>query len=404
MNKIAVVVRHEFTVTLRRKSFLFMTFVFPAVMVGFLALTVVVSTRGFQGSADITRVAIVDPSNILPKLPETDMTVTRFDSEALAKTALLSDVIQEYYVVPPDYFDTGAILRFTLRRSLAAAETVEEGFLRDWTLANLVPDDASGSLVDRLKDPVNLVSLKLDSTGEVEEQVDEISQFLIPYFFAFLLMMAILISSGYLLQGIGEEKENRIMEVLLSSITPIQFMLGKIWGLGLAGLFQILVWLVAGRIALAVGAVNVDVLKDITYPLDTIALSMAYFFLGYLFFATIMAGLGAVTTTQRESQQIGGIFSFTAIIPFMLAPVLIENPDSSLALALTFIPFTAPVASMIRFASADIAMWQVALSLSVLAASTVFAMWASAKIFRAYLLMYGRRPGLREILASLKAA
>ncbi len=404
MNKIAVVVRHEFTFTLRRKSFLFMTFAFPALIVSIMAVTVVVSERGFQGSADISRVGIVDTSNLLSKLPETDMIVARFDSEVLAKTALLVDGIQEYYVVPPNYLDTGAILRFTLRRSLAAAESVEAGFLRDWTLANLVPDDASGSLVARLKDPVNLVSIRLDSTGEVEEQVNEISQVLVPTFFAFLLMMAILISSGYLLQGIGEEKENRIMEVLLSSITPMQFMLGKILGLGVAGLFQILVWLVSARIALAIGSVNVDVLNDITYPLDIIALSTVYFFLGYLFFATVMAGLGAVATTQRESQQIGGIFSFTAVIPFFLSTVLIENPDSSLALALTFIPFTAPVAAMIRFASADIVMWQVALSLSVLAASTVFAMWASAKIFRAYLLMYGRRPGLREILTSLRAA
>ena len=113
---------------------------------------------------------------------------------------------------------------------------------------------------------------------------------------------------------------------------------------------------------------------------------------------------GPVPRQGHFDTRRGGIFSFTAIIPFVLAPVLIENPDRSLALALTLISSTAPVTSMIRFASADIVMWQVALSLSVLAASTVFAMWASAKIFRAYLLMYGRRPGLLEILASLGAA
>ncbi len=138
--------------------------------------------------------------------------------------------------------------------------------------------------------------------------------------------------------------------------------------------------------------------------MGTVALSMAYFVLGYLFFATVTAGLGAVATTQQEGQQFSGVFSFIAAIPLIVMMVLIESPNSGLAIALTLIPFTAPVASMIRFAAGDVVAWQVALSLVILAASTVIALWASAKIFRAYLLMYGRRPGLKEIWSSLRAA
>ena len=404
MNKITVIARHEFLYTVRRKAFLFMTLVFPALMVGFMALVAVVSVRGFEGSADIKAVGVVDVADLLPNLPQTELQVKRYASEATAKSALLEETIQEYYIVPPDYLATGVILRYSTRRSLVAAETAEDGFVRDLALLNLIPAGVSPEVANRLKKPVNVVSIRLSASGKAEEPVNKASEFLVPYFFAFLLMMAIFFSSGYLLQGVGEEKENRIMEVLLSSVSPRQLLMGKVAGLGFAGLLQIVIWLVAARTALAVGAVNVEFLQGIAFPLGTVILSMAYFLLGYTFYAVVMAGFGAIATTPREGQQIGGVFSFMAIIPFMLSSVLIENPDGSLAMALTFIPFTAPIAVMIRFASADIVIWQVAASLSILAVSTLIAMWASAKIFRAYLLMYGRRPGVREIVASLRAA
>ena len=404
MNKVAIIARHEFVYTLRRKTFLFMTFLFPALMVGIVALVAVVSVRGFQGSADLETVGLVDTANLTLNHPPTDFQVIRYSSEATAKEALLDENIQEYYVIPPNYLATGSILRYSTRRSLAAAEAAENKFLRELTLLNLIPSDVSSDVASRLRDPVNMVSIRLGRAGEAEEPVNEVSEFLVPYFFAFLLMMAIFVSSGYLLQGVGEDKENRIIEILVSSVTPRQLLMGKVAGLGFAGLFQIVIWLVAGRVALGIGTVNLEFLQEITFPLGTVALSLVYFFMGYLFFAVVMAGFGAVASTSREGQQISGVFTFIAVIPFILAQVIIENPDSTLAMALTLIPFTSPVAAMIRFASAEPPLWQVAASLGILGISTLVALWATAKIFRVYLLMYGRRPGLREILGSLRAA
>jgi ABC-2 type transport system permease protein len=149
---------------------------------------------------------------------------------------------------------------------------------------------------------------------------------------------------------------------------------------------------------------SVPILADIALPVGTIVISLLYFLLGYLFFAVVMAGFGAVATTAREGQQLGGIFTFTAVIPFMLWSVLLENPDGAVAVTLTYIPFTAPIAAMFRFSSGEVSAVQVLISLSILALTTAAAFWASAKIFRAYLLMYGRRPGIREVLASLRTA
>ena len=404
MSKVFTIAKHELYVTLRRKTWLFMAFVFPALMVGLAATIVALTARGIEEGADIQSAGIVDMATLFPELPETDIQVTRYASETAAKEALLSEVIEEYFVVPPDYLATGVIMRYSTRRSFSAAESLEEGFLRDLAYKNLIPSDVSPQVANRLRAPVNVVSFRLDASGEAEDPVNEAAEFLVPVFFAFLLMMSIFTSSGLMLHSVAEEKESRIIEVLLSSVSPRQLLLGKVGGLGLAGLFQIGIWLVAARVALAIGAANVALLAEITFPIGTVVTSLLYFLLGYLFFAVVMAGFGAVATTVREGQQIGGIFTFAAVIPFMLSSVLLENPDGALAVTLTYIPFTAPIAAMIRFASGEISTVQVVISLSILALSTAAALWASAKIFRAYLLMYGRRPRLREILASLRAA
>ena len=404
MNKVFTIAKHELNITVRRKTWLFMAFVFPAIIVGLAAIIGVLTARGIKESADIQFAGIVDMANLLPKLPETDIQVIRYSSEAAAKKGLLNEVVEEYFVVPADYLATGVILRYSTRRSLSAAEVFEEGFLRDLAYENLIPSDVSPQVADRLRAPVKVVSFRLDASGEAREPVNEAAEFVVPLFFAFLLIMSIFTSSGLILQGIAEEKENRIIEILISTVSPRQLLMGKVAGLGLAGLFQVGIWLVAATAALGIGAVNVAFLAEITFPMGTIVTSLLYFLLGYLFFAVVMAGFGAVATTVREGQQIGGIFTFAAIIPFMLSSVLLESPDSALAVTLTYIPFTAPTAAMIRFAAGEVSTVQVAISLSILALSTAAALWASAKIFRAYLLMYGRRPRLREILASLRAA
>jgi ABC-2 type transport system permease protein len=404
VNRVLTIAKHELSVTLRRKTWLFMAFVFPVIMVGFAAVIGVLTARGIEQSADIGSAGIVDVANLLPKLPETDFQAKRYASEEAAKEALLADVIEEYFVVPPDYLASGVIRRYSTRRSISAAEVFEEGFLRDLAYENLIPSDVSPQVANRLRSPVNVVSFRLDASGEGKEPINEAAEFLVPLFFAFLLMMSIFTSSGLMLQGVAEEKESRIIEVLISTVSPRQLLMGKVAGLGLAGMIQIGIWLAAARVALGIGAVNIEFLAEITFPMDTVVTSLLYFLLGYLFFAIVMAGFGAVATTVREGQQIGGIFTFAAVIPFMLSSVLLESPDGPLAVTLTYIPFTAPIAAMIRFASGEVSTVQVVISLSILALSTAAALWASAKIFRAYLLMYGRRPRLREVLASLRAA
>ncbi|MGD2207009.1 MAG: ABC transporter permease, partial [Anaerolineae bacterium] len=199
-------------------------------------------------------------------------------------------------------------------------------------------------------------------------------------------------------------KEGRIIEILLSSISSTQLLAGKILGLGLVGLIQVMVWFGAGAALLTAAATIFTIAGVLDISLGTIALALAYFVLGYLLFATLMAVAGSMGTTQRESQQIAGIFSFSAAIPWMTLGIILNNPDTPLAVVLSYIPLTSPVMMLIRMGFGQVPAGQIAISIALLIAGIAFSLWAGAKIFRTSLLMYGKRPGFKDLARAFKQA
>ena len=190
------------------------------------------------------------------------------------------------------------------------------------------------------------------------------------------------------------------MEVLLSSVTPGQLMVGKILGLGAAGLVQIVVWLVSGITLLTL--INTGLEISIEIPGAELALvGVLFFLLGYLFFATLMAGMGAVASTAREGSQLSVIFVLPLVVPIYGWLYIVSNPTTPFVQFLTVFPFTSPVVVMERLAVGAIGFWEVTLSLGVLALSIMAAMYMMIRVFRTYLLTYGKRPGLREVLRTL---
>ena len=169
-------------------------------------------------------------------------------------------------------------------------------------------------MLTRVQYPLSLNSITLDESGQVAAEQGGFSAFIVPYIFSLLLIMAIFTSSGFLMQGLGEEKENRVMEILLSSVSPRQLITGKVIGLGTAGLLQILVWLVSARFLAEMASSSIGgLLSNLQIPADFLILSLVYFVLGYLLFAIAMAGAGSIGSTARESQQLGMIFIFPAV-------------------------------------------------------------------------------------------
>jgi ABC-2 type transport system permease protein len=220
--------------------------------------------------------------------------------------------------------------------------------------------------------------------------------FLVPFMFAMLLGLSIVLGGQYLLQGVSEEKESRILESLLCTVSAEELMAGKLFGLGAAGLLLVGIWSSIG--AIFVGPILV--LAGVKLPTGLIAIAVAYFILGYLFYGSLMTGIGAVTNNMREAQQFAVWFTFLNFAPFIMITFLLGRPGSPLAVALSLFPPTAAGAMMLRLTapSSVVPAWQVAASLILLAAAAWLALMASARIFRIGLLLYGKTANLPEIL------
>jgi len=322
-----------------------------------------------------------------------------------ATEALLTGDINEYFVIVPDYVSTGRIDRFTLERELEIPGSIRN-VVKSFLLDNLLQGQTSNEILERAKTPAWFTSTRLDETGQISpEQGGVLGVFLLPYVFSLLFWIAIISCSFTLLEGLGEEKENRIMEILLSSISTRQLLLGKVIGLGAAGLLQIIFWFISARFIVGLASDTIGgMFSTLEIPVRLIAFGIVYFILGYLLFGTLFAIIGAVVPTYREGQQLAFFIIPLGVIPLVLTPFFAENPSHPITHILTFFPISAPVTSMIRLGIGNISSWQLGLNMTIAVISIAGLLFLGAKVFRTFLLMYGKRPRLSEIIRCLREA
>jgi ABC-2 type transport system permease protein len=275
-------------------------------------------------------------------------------------------------------------------------------FLQD----NLLKDQTSREIVERVKNPLGVRSTRLDETGEIAIDQGGFGAFLVPMVFGFLLVISIGSSSGYLLQGLGEEKENRIMEILLSSVSTRQLLIGKVLGLGGAGLIQVAFWLISSIIMVQLAQTTIGGLfTSVQIPENALLLGIVYYILGYLLFAVIMAGIGAITSNPKEGSQMSVVLILPAILPFYVAIIFLrDHPDHIIGTILTLFPVTAPMSVFVRMGMSEIAPWEIVASVCLLILSIIGGLWLAAKVFRIFLLMYGKTPKFVEVLRLLRQA
>jgi len=411
MHKALIVARHEFLVNLKRPGFIIATLAVP--LLGIMGLVVAAFFAGqaahffrqqFEGGQK--PIGYVDQAGpFTPLLPEYEGRFIPFADKEAAQQALLEGQIAAFLLIPQDYLESGRVMGYTGGRGISSAITLDEDRLRPFLVDHLLVGQVEAELRVRVRAPLNLQPVSLSPQGQgAEDTASFVANIAIPYAFSFLLVMSIFTSSGFLLQGVSEEKESRVMEILLSSLTPLQLMAGKILGLGALGLAQILFWLGCGWGLTSVAVVGLALFSGIALDLTTILLGVVYFLLGYLLFATLMAGAGSLGTSAREGQQIGGLFTGLSALPLMLSGFLFAQPHSLLAQILSYIPLTAPVMMLLRLGVGDVPVLQVVISLALLMLGIGGALWAGAKVFRLGLLMYGKRPSVADILHALRQA
>jgi ABC-2 type transport system permease protein len=406
MNKTLLVVRHEFLQVVKKTSFIILTLLFP--LIGFLGIGIYQIAQNIGGSSDVDNplIGYVDElGGFEGYTTQGDITFVPYETRDEATRALLADDIDEYFVIPGDYVSLGLITRYTMERELEVSGTTQWA-MRVFLQSNLLEGQTAREIADRVKSPMWLQNFLLDEEGNIASEQGGFAAFLAPMVFGFLLVMSIGMTSGFLLQGLGEEKENRIMEVLLSSVSARQLLTGKVLGLGAAGLLQVVIWLTSVMVLARLTSETVGgELAGIQIPDNMMILGILYFVLGYLLFAVLQAGVGAIGANAKESQQMTVFFILPAILPFYIFIIFLrENPDHVLSTIMTMFPLTAPMTVFLRMGLSEIPAWELALSIFLMIVSIVGGLWFSAKVFRVFVLMYGKTPNLREIIRYLREA
>ena len=412
MKNVFTVAWQELLVNIRRPGYIIMTLLIPALgVVGML----IGSTFGGQIGDMLESqfvpnqagVGYVDYSGLLPSEPPDYMSqMIPYSDEASARADLVAEEINSFFVVPEDYVQTGEITVYGIGSGFGTFAAADSGEIRGFLVDQLVAGKVDADIQNRIRVPMDAEVITLDETGAVNEEspFSWVADFVVPYVFSILFVITLFTSSGFLLQGVSEEKEGRIIEILLSSISATQLLAGKILGLGAVGLIQVFVWFGAGAALLSLATILFAATGLINFGLGTMLLALAYFVLGYLLFATLMAVAGSMGTTQRESQQIAGVFSMAAAIPWMTIGFMFTNPNAPLAVVLSYIPLTSPVMMLLRLGFGNVPTGQIVISLVLLVAGIAVSLWAGAKIFRASLLMYGKRPGLKDLARAFRQA
>ncbi len=399
MKKTWTIARHEFTTTIRRISYILLTISFPVLgTMGILIYMGVTQWGGEGPPPEDLRIGYVDETSMFDEYTNPDGVVfILYGTNDDARDALFSEEVDEYFFISENYIETGLIERYTTERELGQPRATM-ALMEDFLVANLLAGDVSDEVLERAQTPLLPISTRLDpETGEVIPPESEIAAFAMPYVFALLFMMSLFFTSGYLLQGVSEEKENRLIEILLSSVSARQLLTGKVIGLGAAGLIQIVIWLISSMALLAIASIFISLPEGLTIPIGLIIFGIIYFILGYLLFGILMTTLGSIGSTARESSQWTTIIVLPAAAPLILISLFINNPDHVIYTVFTLFPLTAPVAAIMKLSIGALPLWELLLSITILTASILGAMWLAARVFRTFLLMYGKRPSFREI-------
>lgn len=404
-----LVARRDYLRTVRRRGYLFGTLLLPLGIGALMAISAFLSVDSLEGGAASGTIVIVNASDIpITDISEGPIRLT-MTSEEEARVLLDTGDVSEYFRVPADVRSSGAVTRVQPESgpgsSLSQLESQESsGDLVAYLLREAMLREAgvTTETAARILQGVSITTVT--TTGQEVSGLDIAAGIAVPMVFVGLFMISIFITSGYLLQSVTEEKENRVVEIVLSSIPSVPLMAGKILGLGGAGLTQVAVWVLTALVALPLLSSQIPDLSGIEIDPVILGLALIYFVLGYLAYGAIFAAIGAIAPGNREAQQYSGFLGFFAAIPFILFSLVLTDPGSMVVTALALFPLTAPTAMLLVLGISEQIPWPlVGASLTSLTLFALLAAWASARIFRATVLLYGVRPSLGQLVAAVRS-
>ena len=410
MNKISLVARHEFISTLKRRSALFAIFGLP--VLSLLVLGGINWLARSQGSADSSLLSefvsddeaplpagLVDDTGQIVRLsPPADTMFVLLPDLTAARAAFEAGEIRRYYHIPADYLANGTVYQYADAVSL---DSSEEYILYGLLAANFIGDSAPAPLVAAPLQEYEEVDL---SASKSQSEQGTLAALAIALGVGVLFYLTVMGASGYLLQSLGVEKQNRVMEILLSSVRPFELLAGKVLGLGGIGLLQIGVWSLLAILVFRPGQNPFGNIVLPTLTTGTWIITILFFVTGYLVYASLFAGLGAIAPSVKEGSQYTFILIAPTFLPMWFNSIMISAPNGPFATALSLIPITASLAMPMRLAVTAVPAWQWLLSLGISVATAVFLLRTATKFFRSQTLLTGQNPSLRLIWQTLREA
>lgn len=396
MTKIWQIIKHEYLRHVVEKKFLISLLSLPFMVVVMFGVAIIIILL----SIDDTPVGYIDHPGILTQAfqreqdsflnPKIDF--LSYEDKEQAQTDLESEEIQAYYVIPQDYTNTLQVELYFFDEPDSDVQNQFDQFMRQ-NLDTLQGLDSQ--VINRLENGIQITITDLD--GEREMGQDQWYLIFTPFVLGLMFFFVVMTSGGYLSQAVVEEKENRTMEIVITSVSPNQLMTGKIIGNIALGLTQLLAWLLFGWIGINVAGRIWPVVQEFSLSTDYVLIALVVMIPAFLMIAALMAAIGATMTETSESQQISGLFSITMMIPYYLATPIMMNPNGTIATVLTFFPFTAPITILMRMALTVVTPWQLILAIGILFLFAFLAIWFAGKAFRMGMLRYGKKLSLKEI-------
>lgn len=439
MNKIGLVIRREYLLRVKKKSFVILTLLMPVLM---LAITVLPAVF-MANSEDKDRViGYYDATNSFDILEGEHGAISFIKLDQAEFNGAVDDIsnsdLYAYFSLPTDFESS---LQVKLISNTQVTMTVEKG-IRDLLskevkrrrVTNLIASSDMPDIESRIKElnvRVNINSTKVDSSGEEKNGSAGITMGL-GYGLGFMIYMFIFIYGGMVMRSVMDEKQNRVVEVIVQSVKPFSLLMGKIIGVALVGFTQIFLWLIVGVVSVSIAssiyggdptAIDPEMMSQISSPemeqmieaasqenpvakaldlfsginLPLVIGSFIFYFLGgFLFYSSLMAAVGAAVDSQEDTQQLMLPVTVPLIFSIIILSVVIQNPDGTLALWSSMIPFTSPVIMMVRVGF-DVPTYQLVISGILLIFGFIGSVWLASKIYRIGILMYGKKVGYKDI-------
>jgi ABC-2 type transport system permease protein len=428
-SKIWTIIKHEYTSKVKSKGFIIGSILGPLILIGFLAVTIFVSVISANDTS--RKVAIVDNSQLHfdDKLIERNNDIfEKADTKNIDKMQkqILDDEIDAVLVIPDDFLETGkAVIYSKGGGGFGFSSKIERNLDRILRKERLLANGIDTSVIKLIDKGTDLVTKKVTEGGGVEKDYTAVLSG-IGYALGFFIYMMMLIYGQFVSRGVIEEKANRIVEVIASSVKPIQIMLGKVVGIGLLGLTQIAFWITMGGLLLLaaspimsmfipdtetvkqgmeMAAAQSNMPFDIpSIPIGLIIAFIYYFLIGYFMYSTIFAAVGSAVDQESDAANLQQPIIFAIIIPMLFLAPITSNPDSTLAVILSLIPFFTPILMTVRIAATDVPFWQIATSVVLTVGTVFFLLWIAAKIYRVGILMYGKKPKLKDLIKWVRLA